>query len=76
MVSATVMKVKATNGKAIMATKPIPRKSEISSLEELADRMSASLERRLKNAPKAERDEVTRKLADIARRARATSGKR
>ena len=70
------MKAKATPGKRIMATKPTPRKSEISSLEELADRMSTSLERRLKDAPKAERDEVTRKLTNIAKRARATSGKR
>jgi hypothetical protein len=70
------MKAKATPGKRIMATKPTPRKSEISSLEELADRMSAALERRLKNSLRAERDEVTRKLSDIAKQARATSGKR
>jgi hypothetical protein len=59
-----------------MATKPIPPKAGISSLEELADRMSAALERRLKNAPRAERDEVTRKLSDIAKQARANAGKR
>jgi hypothetical protein len=70
------MKAKATSGKRIMATKPIPPKSEISSLAELADRMSSSLERRLAKVPKSEREEVTRKLRDIARRAREASGKR
>ena len=69
------MRAKAVPGKPIMATKPIPPKSEISSLEELADRMSDSLERRLKNAPKAERDAVTRKLEALAKKARANAGK-
>lgn len=59
-----------------MATKPIPPKAEISSLEELADRMSSSLERRLANASEPEREKVTQKLRDIAKRARANAGKR
>lgn len=59
-----------------MATKPVPPKSGISSLEELADRMSESLERRLANAPKTERDRVTRTLDRLAKEARESSGKR
>ena len=59
-----------------MATKPIPPKAEIASLEELAERMSSSLERHLAKAPKAERDKVTQKLRAIAKRAREAAGKR
>ena len=59
-----------------MATKPSAPKSEITSLEELADRMSESLEKRLAKAPKAERDRVTRELSNIAKRARANAEKR
>ena len=75
MVSATVMKANRTTGKRNMATKPIPPKSEITTLEQLAERMSESLERRLAKAPKAERERVTRSLERLAKEARESSGK-
>jgi hypothetical protein len=71
MISATVMKATAKQGRRNMATKPLPQKPPKAALDHLTDQVSAAIEKQLENKSAEEREEVTRGLREIANRVRA-----
>jgi hypothetical protein len=73
------MKSRKTIEKLVMATKPIPPKprgTRREAVEQLTERLSSTLERRLEKASPVERAEATRKLRALASRSHGASGKR
>ena len=74
------MKLRKTIEKLAMATKPIPPKPRgtrrEAAVEQLTERLTSTLERRLEKASPVERAEATRKLRALASRSHGASGKR